>query len=75
MPDNAWLLGKPLPTGETDNYLFIFDDNADSYSRLMETFLRFAADPELSFDWEDAARLSARALFAPEFASHGDDAC
>ena len=46
-------------TGES--YCFYFDDTQASYRELMATLGRFAADPELSFNWYDAATLSQKA--------------
>ena len=39
-------------------YVFLYDD--DSGPRLLETFGRYAADPELDFSWYDAAVMSQR---------------
>jgi len=41
---------------ESERWIFYFDDQ--SYSALLRTLGRFAADPELSFTWYDAAILS-----------------
>lgn len=43
---------------DSERYVFLYDD--DSYRTLLETLGRFAADPELSFSWYDAAVLSQR---------------
>ena len=40
----------------TERYVFLYDD--ESSSTLLQTLGRFAADPELSFTWYDAAVLS-----------------
>lgn len=39
-----------------ERYVFLYDN--DSTSTLLQTLGRFAADPELSFSWYDAAVLS-----------------
>lgn len=39
-----------------ERYIFLYDD--DSAERLLQTFGRYAADPQLSFSWYDAAVLS-----------------
>ena len=39
-------------------YVFLYDDS--SGPRLLETFGRYAADPELDFSWYDAAVMSQR---------------
>ena len=39
-------------------YVFLYDDT--SGPRLLETFGRYAADPELDFSWYDAAVMSQR---------------
>lgn len=41
-----------------DRYVFLYD--TQSIPQLMQTLGRFAADPELSFSWADAATLSAK---------------
>jgi len=41
---------------ETERYIFLYDD--ESPSALLQTFGRYAGDPELSFSWYDAAVLS-----------------
>ena len=43
---------------ESERYIFLYDD--DSPSALLQTFGRYASDPELSFSWYDAAVLSQR---------------
>ena len=43
---------------DSERYVFLYDD--DSYGDLLETLGRYAADPELSFTWYDAAVLSQR---------------
>ena len=42
-------------------YCFLFDDTKESYVELLATLGRFAADPELSFNWYGAATLSQKA--------------
>ncbi|WP_459555602.1 hypothetical protein [Lacunimicrobium album] len=37
-------------------YVFVFDEK--SISQLMQTLGRYASDPELNFNWYDAALLS-----------------
>jgi hypothetical protein len=39
-------------------YVFLYDDR--SADQLLQTFGRYAADPELNFSWYDAAVLSQR---------------
>ncbi len=39
-----------------ERYVFLYDEN--SYSELLQTLGRHAADPELNFTWYDAAVLS-----------------
>jgi hypothetical protein len=39
-----------------DRYVFLYDDR--SLPQLLQTLGRYAADPELSFSWYDAAVLS-----------------
>ncbi len=41
---------------ESERYIFLYDD--ESSSALLQTLGRYAADPELSFTWYDAAVLS-----------------
>jgi hypothetical protein len=43
---------------EGERYVFLYDD--ESASQLLQTLGRYAADPELSFSWYDAAVLSQR---------------
>ena len=45
--------------GET--WLFFYDNDAKTDRALLATFSRFAADPELSFDWKDALLAGRRA--------------
>lgn len=40
----------------SERYVFLYDD--DSLRSLLQTLGRYAADPELSFTWYDAAILS-----------------
>jgi hypothetical protein len=46
-----------LKTGE-ERYVFLYDDV--SRPQLLQVLGRFAADPELSFSWRDAAELSCK---------------
>ena len=39
-----------------ERYVFLYDD--DSSAALLQTLGRYAADPEMSFSWYDAAVLS-----------------
>lgn len=41
-----------------ERYVFLYDDH--STSQVLQTLGRYAADPELSFSWYDAAVLSQR---------------
>lgn len=41
---------------ESERYIFLFDD--ESPGELLQTLGEYAADPELSFTWYDAAVLS-----------------
>ena len=41
---------------ESERYIFLYDD--ESPAALLQTFGRYASDPELSFSWYDAAMLS-----------------
>lgn len=41
---------------ESERYIFLYDD--ESPAELLQTLGRYAADPELSFTWYDAAVLS-----------------
>ena len=41
---------------ESERYIFLYDDN--SPAELLQILGRYAADPELSFTWYDAAILS-----------------
>ena len=41
-----------------ERYIFLYDDR--SASQVLQTLGRYAADPELSFSWYDAAVLSQR---------------
>ena len=41
---------------DSERYVFLYDD--ESPAALLQTLGRFAADPELSFTWYDAAILS-----------------
>jgi hypothetical protein len=40
----------------TERYVFLYDD--ESHRALLQTMGRYAADPDLSFTWYDAAVLS-----------------
>jgi hypothetical protein len=47
-----------------ESYLFFYDDHdADA---VIWTMARFAANPDLSFDWHDAAALSRDVAFPPK---------
>lgn len=46
-----------------EQYLFIFDDR--NRTELLRTLGRFAANPELSFSWYDAAILSQKVRDMP----------
>ncbi|MDD3590332.1 MAG: hypothetical protein PHO46_08690 [Thermoguttaceae bacterium] len=41
-----------------ERYVFMY--NAENYDAVIETFARYASDPELSFSWYDAAVLTQR---------------
>jgi len=41
---------------DNERYVFIYDE--ESSAELLQTFGRYAADPELGFAWYDAAILS-----------------
>jgi len=41
---------------ESERFIFLYDD--DSPAELLQTLGKYAADPELSFTWYDAAVLS-----------------
>ena len=41
-----------------ERYVFLYDDQ--SHAQTLQTLGRYAADPELSFTWYDAAVLSQR---------------
>jgi hypothetical protein len=43
---------------DSERYIFLYDD--ESPQALLQQLGRFAADPELSFSWYDAAVLSQR---------------
>jgi hypothetical protein len=43
---------------EGEKYIFLYDH--ESVPNVLQTFGRFAGDPELSFSWYDAAVLSQR---------------
>lgn len=54
--DYAIILTK---NGGNEFYYFIYNlDNNENCTEIMRTLGRFAANPELSFDWYDAAKLS-----------------
>ena len=42
----------------TERFVFLYDD--ESADQLLQTFGKYAADPELNFSWYDAATLSQR---------------
>ena len=54
--DDREIVALTKPDGERYVFLWQTGQRAD----LLRTFGRFAADPELSFSWEDAAVLAAR---------------
>jgi hypothetical protein len=39
---------------EGELYAFYYDDDTASVAALIETVARFAGDPRLSFEWDDA---------------------
>ncbi|HUE15030.1 MAG TPA: hypothetical protein VMR25_12745 [Planctomycetaceae bacterium] len=41
-----------------ETYAFYYDEAAVSVASLLETAARFAGDPQLSFDWDDAVGLA-----------------
>ncbi len=43
---------------EDQRYVFLYDDA--SHDELLQTFGRYASDPELNFSWYDAAVMSQR---------------
>ena len=43
-----------------ERFVFLYDDDASSFAKLLATFAKYAADPEISFTWYDAAILSQR---------------
>ena len=55
MPANSHVVAL-MKDGE--RFVFLFD--ASSISQLLQTFGRYAADPELNFSWYDAAVMSQR---------------
>ena len=55
MPEGAHVVAL-VKDGE--RFVFVFD--AESAAELLQTFGRYAADPELNFTWYDAAVLSQR---------------
>ncbi|MFO0904133.1 MAG: hypothetical protein U0939_14110 [Pirellulales bacterium] len=55
-----------LVKGE-ERYVFLFDD--DHRVEVLRTLGRFAADPELSFTWHDAAMMSQKVRQVSEDAS------
>jgi len=56
---------------ETERYIFLYDD--ESPSALLQTFGRFAGDPELSFSWYDAAVLSQKVRKLRRDPAHSSD--
>jgi hypothetical protein len=64
--DAAQSAGLHMPQGinvlalvkDGERYVFLYDDH--STSQVLQTLGRYAADPELSFSWYDAAVLSQR---------------
>lgn len=41
-----------------ERYVFLYDDDVESREEILRVFGRYAANPELSFTWTDAALLS-----------------
>lgn len=56
-----------LVRGE-ERYVFLYDD--DSADQLLRTLGQYAADPELSFSWYDAAVMSQRIARLREQSGH-----
>ena len=54
----------------TERYVFLYDD--DRSLETLRTLGRFAADPDLSFMWYDAAVLSQKVREAQQAASRPD---
>lgn len=54
----------------TERYIFLYND--DKSLEILQTFGRFAADPDLSFMWYDAAVLSQKVREAQQAASRPD---
>lgn len=44
-----------------ERYIFLFDDTEGSHSAIFNQLGKFAADPELSFSWHEAAILAQKA--------------
>lgn len=44
-----------------ERYIFLYDDDPESSKALLQKLAQFAANPELSFTWHDASRLSRKA--------------
>lgn len=49
-----------LVKGQAERYVWLFGDTEDDRASVRRSFGRFAANPELSFTWYDAAVLSKR---------------
>ena len=56
---------------ESERYIFLYDD--ESPSALLQTFGRYASDPELSFSWYDAAVLSQKVRKLRRDEAHVED--
>lgn len=41
-------------------YVFVYDDDEQTVTSLLQTFGRYASDSELNFSWYDAAVMSQR---------------
>ena len=54
-----------------ERYVFLYDDH--SLDQVLQTLGRYAADPELSFTWYDAAVLSQRVRQLSETGTEKDD--
>ena len=50
--------GFKLTKTDGETYIFVWHDTGENLKSVLRTFGRFAAHPELSFNWYDAAALS-----------------
>lgn len=57
---------------DAERYIFLYDN--ESLPALLQTLGKFAANPELSFTWYDAAVLSQKVRNLPEEAPRTDAA-